>query len=82
MHLRPLIAFFVLSAALLTGLTSGAQPLSIPSLHAEESGSGSDAVADDISIKDKALFDKAVETGRTEDWMAVLNFRGQKKAGR
>jgi hypothetical protein len=47
-----------------------------------ESGSGSDAVADDISIKDKALFDKAVETGRTEDWMAVLNFRGQKKAGR
>lgn len=45
MHLRPLIAFFVLSAALLTGLTTGAQPLSIPSLHAEESSSGTDVLS-------------------------------------
>jgi hypothetical protein len=47
-----------------------------------ESGSGSDAVSDDIGVKDKALFDRAVETGKTEDWMAVLSFRGQKKTGR
>lgn len=47
-----------------------------------ESGSGSDAVVDDVAVKDKTLFDKAVASGKTEDWMAVLSFRGPKKTGR
>lgn len=40
-----------------------------------ESSAGSTATTDEDALKDKTLFDKAVESGRTEDWMAVLNHR-------
>jgi hypothetical protein len=42
---------------------------------AVESGSGGNSSVDDKTAKDKSLFDKAVESGKTEDWMALLSYR-------
>ena len=41
-----------------------------------ESSTGSIVTTDEKAVKDKSLFDKAVESGKTEDWIRVLNHRG------
>jgi hypothetical protein len=42
-----------------------------------ESGEGGNSGVDDRIAKDKDLFEKARESGKTEDWMALLSFRNK-----